>query len=110
MRGANYSEGILGMERFFPVAHAWDNEPALAPPSGCRCFAPPPEVSAVAATSGYCLPTLRVEEGRDDWQIHREMSAKAETICQPFGLKRQRLLAIHGKWAGNVIDWEPVPG
>jgi hypothetical protein len=36
--------------------------PALAPPSGCWYFRGPPEVSAIAATSGYCLPTLRVEE------------------------------------------------
>src|SRR5215472_7103265 len=29
---------------------------------GAGVSVPPPEVSAIAATSGYCLPTLRVEE------------------------------------------------
>jgi hypothetical protein len=29
---------------------------------GASVFAVPPEVSAIAATSGYCLSTLRVEK------------------------------------------------
>jgi hypothetical protein len=31
-------------------------------------FAAPPEVAAIAETSGYFLPTLRVEDGRVLWQ------------------------------------------
>jgi hypothetical protein len=44
----------------------WDHEPALWHRlRGAGVFVTPPEVSALAATSGYYLSTLRVEELAD---------------------------------------------
>ena len=44
---------------------------------GVLVFSEPPEVSAISATSGYCLPTLRVEKAQRKrkrkikiWKVH----------------------------------------
>src|SRR5262249_32677102 len=52
------------MGRFFSRWRMyWGHEPAAWHRlRGAGVFVAPPEVSAIAATSGYCLPTLRVEE------------------------------------------------
>jgi hypothetical protein len=34
---------------------------------GADVFTAPPEVSAISATSGYCLPTLGLKKGEEDW-------------------------------------------
>ena len=45
----------------------WDRETALWHRlRGADVLAPPPEVSAIAATSGYYLPTLRVGENPEE--------------------------------------------
>jgi hypothetical protein len=44
-------------------------------------FAAPPEVSAIAATAGYCLPTLRVEETEGG-------AGERRTIGTVHGLKK----------------------
>jgi hypothetical protein len=70
------------MERVsFAVAHVLRHEPAGTAFGVLVFFAAPPEVSAIAATSGYCLPTLRVEErsGRVA-RLHRDIHHQPEGI------------------------------
>jgi hypothetical protein len=46
---------------------------------GAGVFAAPPEVSAIAATSGYYLPILWVENGRP-WKVVFRFYASIETV------------------------------
>src|SRR5215831_5056179 len=83
----------------------------LAPLRGAGVFAAPPEVSAIAATSGYCLPTLRVEE-HGSWGGRRRLSAEGETFCQTrrqsgvedFFLRTRDVVFKAAEFNGAFID------
>src|SRR5215470_11590568 len=69
-------------ELSFAVAHAWGRWPAVCHRlRGAGVFAAPPEVSAVAATSGYCLSTLRVEEQRSWRAFFRRGACMGTMAC-----------------------------
>ena len=69
---------FVGSHRTF-LSMYWDHEPAFWHRlRGAVVFAALPEVSAIAATSGYCLSTLRVEE-HGSWQ-ERILTRKRETL------------------------------
>ena len=67
----------------------WDHEPVvLAPLRGAGVSVTPPEVSAVAASSGYCLPTLRVE-GHASWRgVHRGLNVSFREMSQVLDVDR----------------------
>ena len=76
---------------------------------GAGVFATPPEVSAVAATSGYYLSTLRVEEDGlwkvfSLWQMLCDLEPSHDRRCTKAGGSPAALAGGHQN-AGAEFGW-----